>query len=69
MKHEPIPQVLASVDQACLALGIGRTAFYRLVNEGVIKTVKIGPKGTRVPVSELEAVPERLRQRSEGAAA
>ncbi len=61
----PIPQVLASVDQSCLALGIGRTAFYALVKQGVIRPVKIGPKGTRVPISELEAVPERLRQRAE----
>lgn len=65
--ESPIPQVLASVDQACLALGIGRTAFYTLVKQGVIRTVKIGPKGTRVPITEIESVPERLRQREQAA--
>jgi len=68
MKHEPIPQVLATVDQACLALGVGRTQFYRFVRDGIVRPVKIGRAGTRVPVSELEAVPDRLREREAAAA-
>ncbi|WP_405220186.1 helix-turn-helix transcriptional regulator [Lentisalinibacter sediminis] len=61
----PIEPVMATVDQACAALGIGRTAFYQLVKDGLIRPVKIGTKGTRVPVEELRAVPKRLRARTE----
>jgi excisionase family DNA binding protein len=60
-RHAPIPPVLVTVEQACMALGVGRTHFYKLINADLLRPVRIGPKGVRVPVSELEALPGRLR--------
>ncbi len=41
------------VDEACHALGIGRTSLYELVKTGELKLVKIAGR-TLVPRSELE---------------
>lgn len=41
------------VDEACHALGIGRTSFYELVKTGELKLIKIAGR-TLVPRSELE---------------
>lgn len=57
-----VPKVAATVPEACASLGIGRTQFYEFVKAGIIRPVKIGAKGVRVPVSELHAAIERLRE-------
>ena len=67
MKIEPSPMspVLLTVDQACAVGGFGRTHFYKLVHAGLIQPVKIGPKGVRVPTSEMTSLPDRLRDHPE----
>jgi excisionase family DNA binding protein len=62
-----IPPVLLTVDQACTVGGVGRTQFYKFVHAGLIRTVKIGNKGTRVPTSEMQALPGRLLEREQSA--
>ena len=42
-----------SVNDACHALGIGRTSLYELVKSGELKLIKIAGR-TLVPRSELE---------------
>ena len=63
-----IEPVMVTVDEACAALNVGRTHFYAMVSDGLISTVRIGPKRVRVPVDELKAVPHRLRERAANAA-
>lgn len=65
MKTRPYPvePFLLKVDDACTVLNIGRTQFYKLVNDGLISTLKIGKRAVRVSVDELHAVPDRLRER------
>ena len=41
------------VDEACHALGIGRTSLYELVKSGELKLIKVAGR-TLVPRSELE---------------
>ena len=67
MKIQPstIDPVLLTVDQACAVGGFGRTHFYKMVRAGLIQPVKIGPKGVRVPTSEMHALPARLRDQDE----
>ena len=57
--HPPRPrQLVASklayrVDEACDALGIGRTSLYELAKNGELKFIRIAGR-TLVPRSELE---------------
>lgn len=60
MNHTVIEQKLAAagklayrVDEACHALGIGRTSLYELVKSGELKLIKVAGR-TLVPRSELE---------------
>ena len=41
------------VDEACHALGIGRTSLYEMVKSGELKLIKVAGR-TLVPRSELE---------------
>ena len=41
------------VDEACYALGIGRTSLYELVKLGELKLIKVAGR-TLVPLSEIE---------------
>ena len=59
----PVPTTMLTVDQFLAATNIGRTHFYALRNQGLIRTVKIGSRGVRVPASEAVALPERLQHR------
>lgn len=45
--------------EACEALGMGRTAFYRLVKSGVIPSCRIG-KSIRIPAAALREWVARL---------
>lgn len=47
------PKFAYRVDEACHALGIGRTSLYELVKSGELKLIKIAGR-TLVPHSELE---------------
>lgn len=43
------------VNDFCMAFGIGRTKFYQLVNEGRIKTVKLGSR-TLIPADQVASL-------------
>jgi excisionase family DNA binding protein len=49
----PAVKLAYRVDEACHALGIGRTSFYELVKSGELKVIRIAGR-TLVPRSELE---------------
>ena len=56
----PISRAFFSIDDAALALGIGRTLTYRFIKEGKLKVVKMGRR-TLVPATEFDAFPLRLQ--------
>ena len=64
----PFPPTLLTVDQFLAATNLGRTHFYALRNQGLIRTVKIGSRGVRVPASEAAALPGRLQNLQSSAA-
>ena len=53
MDHIHSPRLI-TVRDACIEAACSRTALYELIRAGRIRTVKIGPRGIRVPVAELE---------------
>jgi len=40
----PPPKLAFGIDETAFALNLGRTKVYSLVNEGLLKTVKIGSR-------------------------
>lgn len=43
MRVKPLPPKLAfGIDETAFALNLGRTKVYSLINEGLLKTAKIG---------------------------
>jgi excisionase family DNA binding protein len=56
---------LLTVAEACASLRISRWTFYRLVQGGDLKTVKIG-SARRVPVTALREFVENLRHSESG---
>jgi excisionase family DNA binding protein len=52
-------QLTCSVADAARTLGIGRDACYRLIRDGRLKTIRMGPGRIRVPRAELEAFLDR----------
>ena len=53
--------IALTVPQAAAALQVSVPAAYRLVASGVLPTVKLGPRLTRVPLDVLRAHRARLR--------
>ncbi len=51
---------LLRITDAARFLGVGRTTFYKLIEEGDIHVVRIG-RAVRVPVAELDAFVFRLQ--------
>jgi len=49
-----IPPLAYCIEDAAVALGVGRTLVYRLISEGLITRVKAG-KRSLIPVAELDA--------------
>lgn len=47
--------ILTSIPDTLLALGIGRTTAYRLIDEGKLETVKIGRR-TLVRIASIRAL-------------
>jgi excisionase family DNA binding protein len=47
-------RLLVSIADACEMIGVKRTSMYEFIRAGKIRVVKIGSRGVRVPVSELE---------------
>jgi len=52
------PRLLA-IKQAIYELGIGRTAIYELINDGKLKTVKIGRRRL-VPIEAIDELVAKL---------
>lgn len=48
------PRLAYSIEEAAVALGIGRTLLYKLIKAGEIRVVKVGDR-TLLPVREVEA--------------
>lgn len=68
METMTVRPLLLRPEVAAEALGISRARLYELFASGHIETVKIG-KSRRVPLAELEAYVERLRQQAASATA
>lgn len=47
-------KVLITIKETCETTGISRTTLYELIRANRIKTVKIGSRGKRIPVAEVE---------------
>ena len=58
VKVAPIPRASYSVEEAAIALGIGRTYAYRLIREGELQVVRLGRR-TLIPVASVQALLER----------
>lgn len=52
-------KLLYTLPEACGVLGLSRSKFYELMDEGAIKPVHMG-RSIRIPVSELEDFVKRL---------
>ncbi|RYG56358.1 MAG: DNA-binding protein [Alphaproteobacteria bacterium] len=49
-------RVLAmTVNEACIALSVGRSSVYKLIQGGQLQAVKIG-RNTRIPTSSVRAL-------------
>ncbi len=49
-----IPSLAYRIEDAAIALGVGRTLVYRMISEGQLTAVKVG-KRSLIAVSELDA--------------
>ena len=49
---------LLKIDEAAEQLAISRSQIYRLIDDGSIKTVRIGTRGQRIPDSEIDRLIE-----------
>ena len=58
-----IEQLLLTVDETAVRLGIGRTVVYELMANGELESLKIG-RSRRILSSTVEAYVERLRERA-----
>ena len=56
---------LLSVSEVALQVGIGRTLTYKLINEGAIKSIRLGHSRRRVPAAEVETYVQRQLQQCE----
>ncbi|GMV88493.1 MAG: hypothetical protein AMXMBFR81_14240 [Chthonomonas sp.] len=45
---------MLTIKQACHVLAIGRSQLWCLIRAGRIRTVRIGKRGVRVPVLEID---------------
>lgn len=52
-KSLPTDKLGFRIDEACRAIGIGRTALYALMSKGTIRSVKVAGR-TIIPRAELE---------------
>lgn len=50
--NEGLPTLL-TVRQACRELQIGRTRLHGLCQAGALRTVRVGPRGVRIPRGEI----------------
>ena len=45
---------LITIKEACATLNVGRTLFNALCRSGQIKTVRVGRRGIRIPIIEID---------------
>jgi excisionase family DNA binding protein len=58
------PPLLLERSQAEKVLGVGPSKLKEIIRRGELREVSIGPRGKRVPLSELERyVSERLKEK------
>lgn len=51
-------RVLAmTINEACVALSIGRSSVYKMIEEGRLQAVKLG-RATRIPTASIRALIE-----------
>ena len=50
-----------SINEVKAMYGLGHTTIYKLINEGMLKTVKVGRR-TLIPISALTELDEKLAQ-------
>jgi excisionase family DNA binding protein len=55
-------EILLSVEETARRLGVSIRQVYRLIAEGVLRTVTVGRRSTRIPESEVVAYIEKLKQ-------
>jgi excisionase family DNA binding protein len=60
-------RVMLTVEEAAMALGLGRTAIFEQVRLGRLKSVKVG-RSRRIPLDCLVEFVEMLKAESEDAA-
>ena len=51
-QHRPL---LLRIPEAAEELRVGRSTMYRLIHDGEIRPVRLGPSTTRIPLAEIEA--------------
>jgi len=56
----PVQTLAYSVEEAAVALGIGRTSVFYLLRDGLLKPIKIGRR-TLIPLTEIQAFIRRMQ--------
>ena len=56
-----------TVNDACMALSLGRNSIYNLIADGKLREVKVG-RATRIPTASIRALLEEVPCTSKGAA-
>jgi excisionase family DNA binding protein len=56
-------QLLLTIPQVALRLGVGRTTVYELTNAGELEVVHIG-RCARIPAAAVDTFVERIRDQS-----
>ena len=62
-RHHRDARLLLTVRDAAQRLNCGRSLLYQLIADGELETIKLG-RLRRVPVDAVEALVDRLRERS-----
>lgn len=59
--------LMLTYEQARLKLGVSLSQLYKLMREGEIRKLELGPQVMRIPMTELEAYVDRLKAAQFGA--
>lgn len=52
--------LMLTYKEACIKLSVSISKLYRLMNDGEIHNVKLGPQERRIPMTECKAYVDRL---------
>ncbi len=53
--HDPAPRLL-DIESARATLGLSRSRLYELIRLEKVRAVRLGPRGLRVPASEIARI-------------